>query len=44
MTYNEAIKGPDGNRWKEEVENKFCQTIKNKVFNTVLKKDLPPGT
>jgi hypothetical protein len=44
MTYNEAIKGPDGNRWKEEVENKFCQMIKNKVFKTVLKKDLPHGT
>jgi hypothetical protein len=43
MTYNEAIKGPDGDCWKEEVKNKFHQTIKNKVFKTVLKKDLPPG-
>jgi hypothetical protein len=44
MTYNEAIKGPDGNHWKEEVENNFCRMIKNKVFETVLKKDLLPGT
>ena len=44
MTYNEAIKGPDGDCWKEEVDNKFCQMIKNKVFKTVRKKDLPPGT
>ncbi len=44
MTYYEAVKGPDGNHWKEEVKNKFCQMIKNKVFKTVLKKDLLPGT
>jgi hypothetical protein len=44
MTYNEAINGPDGNCWKEEVDNEFNQMLKNKVFKTVLKKDLPPGT
>jgi hypothetical protein len=44
MTYNEAIKEPDGNCWKEEVENKLCRMIKNKVFKTVLKKDLLPET
>jgi hypothetical protein len=44
MTYNEAINGPDGNHWKEEFDSKFNQMVKNKVFETVHKKDLPPGT
>ncbi len=44
MTFNEAIEGPDGDCWKEEVENNFFQMIKNKVFKAVLKKDLLPGT
>jgi hypothetical protein len=44
VTYNEAINGPDGNLWKEEVDNEFNQMVKNKVFKTVHKKILPPGT
>ncbi len=44
MTYNKAINGPDGKRWKAEVENEYLQMVKSKVFKTVLKSDLPPGT
>ena len=44
MTYNEAINGPDGERWKAEVDNEYNRMVKNKVFETVYKKDLQPGT
>ncbi len=44
MTYYEAINGPEGKHWKAEVENKYQQMVKSKVFETVLKPDLPPGT
>jgi hypothetical protein len=44
MTYNKAINGPDGEHWKAEVENEYQQMVKSKVFETVLKSDLPPGT
>ena len=44
MTYQEAINGPDGDHWKEEVDNKFNRMVKHKVFEAVLKKDLPAGT
>jgi hypothetical protein len=44
MTYNKAINGPDGKRWKAEVENEYQQMVKSKVFETILKSDLPPGT
>jgi hypothetical protein len=44
MTYNKAINGPDGKHWKAEVQNKHQQMVKSKLFKTVLKSDLPPGT
>jgi hypothetical protein len=44
MTYNQATDGPDGKHWKTEVENQYQQMVKSKVFKTVLKSDLPPGT
>ena len=44
MTYQEATNGPDGDCWKEEVDNEFNRILKNKVFKVLLKKDLPPGT
>jgi hypothetical protein len=43
MTYNKAIKGPDGDHWKAEVDNEYNCMVKNKVFEAVFKKDLPPG-
>ncbi len=44
MNYKEAINGPDGKRWKAEVENKYQQMLTIKVFKVVLRKDLPSGT
>jgi hypothetical protein len=41
MTYNKAINGPDGERWKAEVENEYQQMGNCKVFKHVLKSDLP---
>ncbi len=42
MNYKEAISGPDGKRWKDEVENEYQQMLANKVLKVVLRKDLPP--
>jgi hypothetical protein len=42
--YNEAINGPDGERWKAEVENEYQQMVNCKVFKPVIKSNLPPGT
>jgi hypothetical protein len=44
MTYNEAINGPDSDPWNAEVDNEYNRMVKNKVFQTVFKKNLPPGT
>jgi hypothetical protein len=44
MMYNEAISGPDSELWKAEVDNEYNHMVKNKVFETVYKKDLQPGT
>ncbi len=44
MNYKEAISGPDGKRWKPEVENEYQRMLANKVFKVLLQKDLPPGT
>jgi hypothetical protein len=41
---NKAINGPDRERWKAEVENKYQRMVNCKVFKPVLKSDLPPGT
>jgi hypothetical protein len=44
MTYNEAINGLDKERWKAEVKNEYQRMVNCKVFEPVLKSDLPPGT
>ncbi len=44
MDYKEAVSGPDGENWKDEVENEYQRMLANKVFEVVLQKDLPPGT
>jgi hypothetical protein len=44
MTYNKAINGPDGERWKAEVDYKYQWMVNCKVFKPVLKSDLPSGT
>jgi hypothetical protein len=44
MAYQEVINGPDGNCWKEEVDNELNCMVKNIVFEVVLKKKLPHGT
>jgi len=44
MNYKEAINGPDGMRWQAEVENEYQRMVTNKVFEVVLRKDLPVGT
>jgi hypothetical protein len=42
--YNEAINGPDGERWKAEGENEYQRMVNCKVFKPVIKSNLPPGT
>jgi hypothetical protein len=44
MNYKEAINGPDGVRWKSEVENEYQRMVTNKVFEVVLHSDLQAGT
>ena len=44
MNYKEAVNGPDGMHWQAEVENEYQQMVANKVFEVVLRKDLPVGT
>ena len=44
MNYKEAVNRPDGMRWQAEVKNKYQQMVANKVFEMVLRKDLPAGT
>ncbi len=38
MTYNEAIHGPDGEAWKQDIENEHNCMVKNQVFKEVRKK------
>ncbi len=44
INYKEAVNGPDGKRWKAEVENEYQQMLTNKVFKVVLPMDLPLGS
>jgi hypothetical protein len=44
MSYNKAADGPNGVRWKAEIENEYQQMLTNKVFVVVLRKDMPMGT
>ena len=39
INYKEAISGPNGERWKAEVENEYQRMLANKVFEVVLQKD-----
>jgi hypothetical protein len=43
INYKEAVNGPDGVSWQAEVENEYQQMVANKVFEVVLRKDLPAG-
>ncbi len=44
MKYNEAIHGPNGKAWKQEIKNEHIRMVKNQVFEEVNKNDLPEGT
>ncbi len=44
MKYNEAIYGPYGKAWKQEIKNEHNCMVKNQVFEEVNKHDLPEGT
>jgi hypothetical protein len=44
MKYREAVNGPDGDSWKEEIINEHNRMLKNEVFEAVDKESLPPGT
>jgi hypothetical protein len=44
MNYKDVVNGPDGVCWQAEVENEYQQMVTNKVFEVVLRKDLPAGT
>lgn len=44
MKYDEAVSGPDGEEWREEIENEHNRMLKNKVFDVVERSELPPGT
>ena len=41
MKYREAVNGPDGEYWKEQLVNEHNKMLKNKIFKTVDK--LPPS-
>jgi hypothetical protein len=44
MKYAEAINGPDGDAWAEEVDKEHGRMEKNKTWVAVKKTELPPGT
>ena len=44
MKYNEAIHGPDGKAWKQEIENEHNFIVTNQVFKEVNKNNLHEGT
>ena len=43
MKYNEAINGPDGQAWKEEIQNEHDRMVKNDVFEVKLRSEMPEG-
>ena len=43
MKYDQSINGPEAEAWKAEIENEHDRMVKNKVFQEVQRKDLPPG-
>jgi hypothetical protein len=44
INYIKAVNGPDGVHWKADVENEYQLMLTDKVFEVVLRKDLPTGT
>ena len=43
MKYQEAVNGPDGEAWREEIENEHDRMVKNNVILPIDRKDLPEG-
>ena len=43
MKYDQAINGPDGEAWKEEIEHEYERMEKHGVFQAIDRSDLPPG-
>jgi hypothetical protein len=43
MKYHEAINGPDGKAWKEEVRKEHKRIINNGIFEPVKASELPKG-
>lgn len=44
MKYEEAITGPDSDKWATEVDKEHDRMVKNKTWEAVKRSDLPPGT
>ncbi len=44
MKYKEAVDGPDGEAWAEEINNEHYQMVKNDTWGSVKKTSLPRGT
>ena len=44
MKYREAVNGPDGESWKEEILNEHDRMLKNNVFKAVDRGNIPRGT
>ena len=43
MKYEEAVSGPDGKEWEEEIDNKHARFTKNKVCKVVPRNQVPKG-
>lgn len=43
MKYDEAINGPDGKAWAEEIDNEHERMVKNKAWEVVKREDVPKG-
>lgn len=41
MKYDEAINGPDGDKWKQAVKEEFDRMMKSKVFEVWKEEDVP---
>ena len=44
MKYEEAISGPDRDKWKKAIADEHKRMVKHKVWKTVKKADLEPNT
>ena len=43
MKIDEALNGPDAERWRAEIDNEHNRMVHNQVFEAVEKADMPPG-